>query len=106
MCSGVHRCRGSARRVPAPTTTASAQALSSPMTNRWSSALGLPATMAASDVSTRSQWTGAQLDALAEALLPAGGTGMPSPAGVGAGRRAPEILNGLPSLLPRLGGPE
>jgi hypothetical protein len=51
------------------------------------------------------EWTGGQLDALAEALPPAGG-GMPDPVTVGTGRRAVEILAGLPGPLRRLVGME
>src|SRR6266702_3922397 len=59
--------------------------------------------MAAADARTRTEWTGAQLDALAEALLPAaGGTHMPGPATVATGRRALDILAGLPASLRRL----
>src|SRR6266704_1722409 len=63
--------------------------------------------MAAADARTRTEWTGAQLDALAEALLPAaGGTHMPGPATVATGRRALDILAGLPASLRRLVGME
>src|SRR5438876_2553744 len=63
--------------------------------------------MAAADAHTRTEWTGAQLDALAEALLPAaGGSPMPGPAAVATGRRALEILSGLPPPLRRLVGME
>jgi choline dehydrogenase-like flavoprotein len=61
--------------------------------------------MAAANVRGRSEWTGGQVDALAEALLPAGG-GMPDPVGVATGRRAVQFLAGLPAPLRRLVGME
>ncbi|MDP9342785.1 MAG: GMC family oxidoreductase N-terminal domain-containing protein [Actinomycetota bacterium] len=61
--------------------------------------------MAVANARGGTEWAGEQLDALAESLLPPGG-GMPTTTDAGTGRRAAQILAGLPPPLRRLVGME